>query len=558
MRIEFMKMQGLGNDFLVFDAAAIASDTPLDERTLRALADRHTGVGFDQALMLESPRDPASRVFYRIFNSDGTEVEQCGNGARCIAALLYARAARTRPRLDHGQPRRTRARPRPRRWPGLGGHGQFREFEEPFEFSLKIEGKDIGMSALRLGNPHAVLRVPDVKTAPVELWGPSVQRHPHFPHRANVGFMQILGRNHILLRVYERGAGETQACGTGACAAVAVGRAPRVARRRSAGGFAGRHGDGFLGGSGPAHLADRAGHHGFYRFDRFNAIHGSQTMTTSHARGIKQDVLNDTSVADYLLTYPDFFERNSQLLTKLRLPHVRDVAATVSLVERQVEVLRERNQALERKLKELVDVARANDALADRIHRLSQRLIGTRTLAEAISAIETSLREDFDAMNSVLVLFLEEARALEPAMGRFLRVANPADEDIRTFDSLVEFRKAALRPGARCAARLSVRQRFGGNRLGGAHTLGSKGRARHIGHRRERCGTLSSRHEHRIPAAHRRARDLRADALNHAELSGRLLIVQASERERIERFLSHFNVERRMSTPYRRRVPPRS
>ena len=160
-------------------------------------------------------------------------------------------------------------------------------------------------------------------------------------------------------------------------------------------------------------------------------------MTTSHARGIKQDVLTDTSVADYLLTYPDFFERNSQLLTKLRLPHVRDVAATVSLVERQVEVLRERNQSLERKLKELVDVARANDALADRIHRLSQRLIRTRTLADSISAIETSLREDFDAMNSVLVLFLEEARTLEPGIGRFLRVANPGDEDMRTFDSLL-------------------------------------------------------------------------------------------------------------------------
>jgi uncharacterized protein YigA (DUF484 family) len=160
-------------------------------------------------------------------------------------------------------------------------------------------------------------------------------------------------------------------------------------------------------------------------------------MTTSHARGIKQDVLNDNNVADYLLTYPDFFERNSQLLTKLRLPHVRDVAATVSLVERQVEVLRDRNQALERKLKELVDVARANDALADRIHRLSQRLIRTRTLAESIGAIETSLREDFDAMNSVLVLFLEEARALEPEMGRFLRLANPTDEELRTFDSLL-------------------------------------------------------------------------------------------------------------------------
>src|SRR6202142_4783346 len=143
-------------------------------------------------------------------------------------------------------------------------------------------------------------------------------------------------------------------------------------------------------------------------------------MTTSHARGIKQDVLNDSNVADYLQNFPDFFERNSQLLTKLRLPHVRDVAATVSLVERQVEVLRERNQSLERKLKELVDVARANDALADRIHRLSQRLIRAHTVPETIDAVETSLREDFDARNSVLVLFVDAARPLEAAPSRFL------------------------------------------------------------------------------------------------------------------------------------------
>src|SRR5271168_2982033 len=160
-------------------------------------------------------------------------------------------------------------------------------------------------------------------------------------------------------------------------------------------------------------------------------------MTTSQARGIKHEGLNDTTVAEYLQTYPDFFQRNTALLAKLRLPHLRDVGATVSLVERQVEVLRERNQSLERKLKELVDVARANDSLADRIHRLCQRLIRARTLAETISAVETSLREDFDAMNSVLVLFIEEARSLEPAMGRFLRVASPSDEALRTFDSLL-------------------------------------------------------------------------------------------------------------------------
>ena len=160
-------------------------------------------------------------------------------------------------------------------------------------------------------------------------------------------------------------------------------------------------------------------------------------MTTSHARGVKQDVLNDSSVGEYLQTYPDFFERNSQLLTKLRLPHVRDVGATVSLVERQIEVLRERNQSLERKLKELVDVARANDTLADRIHRLSQRLIRGHTLLESINAVETSLREDFDAMHSVLVLFREEARFLEPEAGRFLRIGNPADDQIKSFESLL-------------------------------------------------------------------------------------------------------------------------
>src|ERR1700727_3346503 len=161
-------------------------------------------------------------------------------------------------------------------------------------------------------------------------------------------------------------------------------------------------------------------------------------MTTSQARGIKQDLLNDASVGEYLQTYPDFFERNSALLAKLRLPHVREGGSTISLVERQVEVLRERNQSLDRKLKELADVARANDALADRIHRLSQRLIRAKTLLETINAIETSLREDFDAMHSVLVLFLEEARPREADAGRFLRTDDIGGPEIKTFESLLQ------------------------------------------------------------------------------------------------------------------------
>lgn len=162
-------------------------------------------------------------------------------------------------------------------------------------------------------------------------------------------------------------------------------------------------------------------------------------MTTSQARGIKQDGLNDSQVAEYLQAHADFFERNGSLLAKLRLPHRRDAAATVSLVERQVEVLRERNQSLERKLKDLVDVARANDALADRIHRLSQRLIRARGLAETIDAVETSMREDFGTMHAVLVLFLEEARSLAAsATGRFLRTDSIGSAEIKMFETLLQ------------------------------------------------------------------------------------------------------------------------
>jgi diaminopimelate epimerase len=237
MRIEFLKMQGLGNDFLVFDAPA--ADTGLDSSRIRALADRHTGVGFDQALMLETPRDARSRVFYRIFNSDGTEVEQCGNGARCIAALMYARAPQLGRDVVMDSPGGTvHARVRddgmvsvdmgvpnfdPRALPMAAADGTGALNEAPM-YTLNVGGADLEIGAVSMGNPHAVLRVSDVKTAPVERFGPSIERHARFPKRTNVGFMQIVGRDHIRLRVFERGAGETLACGTGACAAVAVGR----------------------------------------------------------------------------------------------------------------------------------------------------------------------------------------------------------------------------------------------------------------------------------------------------------------------------------------------
>ncbi len=224
-------MQGLGNDFLVFDAPAAAADH-LDSDRLRALADRHTGVGFDQALMLEAPRHVDSRVFYRIFNSDGGEVEQCGNGARCIAALMYSR----RPELGRELTLES---------PGGLVHARMRDdgqvsvdmgtpnfdprslpLDAPAElpaYTVDVEGARLEIGAVSMGNPHAVLRVADVESAPVERFGPLIERHPRFPRRVNVGFMQIVDRGHIRLRVYERGVGETRACGTGACGAVAVG-----------------------------------------------------------------------------------------------------------------------------------------------------------------------------------------------------------------------------------------------------------------------------------------------------------------------------------------------
>jgi diaminopimelate epimerase len=230
MRIDFLKMQGLGNDFLVFDAVA---NTRLDSGLLRALADRHTGVGFDQALMLETPRDPHSRVFYRVFNSDGTEVEQCGNGARCIAALLYDRAPELGRELTLGSTGGTiHARVRDDGLVSVDmGVPNFEPPAIPLDaparaaaYTLNVGGTDMEVGAVSMGNPHAVLRVAEAKSAPVERIGPTIERHERFPKRANVGFMQIISDRHIALRVFERGVGETLACGTGACAAVAVGR----------------------------------------------------------------------------------------------------------------------------------------------------------------------------------------------------------------------------------------------------------------------------------------------------------------------------------------------
>jgi len=231
MRVDFTKMHGVGNDFVVFDA--LAGRPPLTAQVLRRLADRHTGIGFDQALVLEAARRPDSAVFYRVFNSDGAEVEQCGNGARCIAALLHRRGRTADGAITLDSPAGPiRARMESGNVVAVDmGVPNFDPRSLPFDapgeadpYALQVGAEVLEIGAVSVGNPHAVLTVPAVDTAPVERLGPAIEGHRRFPQRVNAGFMEITDRSHIRLRVHERGAGETLACGTGACAAVAVGR----------------------------------------------------------------------------------------------------------------------------------------------------------------------------------------------------------------------------------------------------------------------------------------------------------------------------------------------
>ncbi len=231
MQLHFIKMHGVGNDFVIFEPQA-GQSVPESE-TLRELANRRTGIGFDQVLILEPPRQEGSDIFYRIFNADGVEVEQCGNGARCIARLLFERHGKKNAELAMDSPGgRVRARVLEDGQVSVNmGMPVFDPASLPFNVSseahvypLEVAGSALEIGAVSIGNAHAVVTVASVDTAPVDRIGPALENHPAFPRRTNVGFMEIIDPGHIRLRVHERGTGETRACGTGACAAVAVGR----------------------------------------------------------------------------------------------------------------------------------------------------------------------------------------------------------------------------------------------------------------------------------------------------------------------------------------------
>lgn len=230
MRLKFTKMHGLGNDFVVLDA--INQSVDLSPERVRRLADRHFGIGCDQLLVVERAGDPAVDFRYRIFNADGGEVEQCGNGARCFVRFVHDKGLTAKgeirvetksgviaPRLeasgevtvDMGVPRL-----RPAEIP-------FVSDTDAVVQPLEVAGEQLGITAVSMGNPHAVQVVADVDLAPVMTQGPLIERHPRFPARVNAGFMEVVDAHHVRLRVFERGTGETLACGTGACAAVVAG-----------------------------------------------------------------------------------------------------------------------------------------------------------------------------------------------------------------------------------------------------------------------------------------------------------------------------------------------
>ena len=230
MKLKFTKMHGAGNDFMVVDATSVPFT--LDAAGIRRLADRHFGIGFDQLLVVEPARSTNTEFYYRIFNADGGEVSQCGNGARCFVRYVHDKglsgksAIRVETRSGVIEPRLESS--------GLVsvnmGKPVFEPSRIPFAaeqqaptYRLEVAGRQLEISALSMGNPHAVQVVTDVDAAAVHSEGSQIQNHPRFPERVNAGYMQIVSRGQIRLRVFERGSGETLSCGTGACAAAVAG-----------------------------------------------------------------------------------------------------------------------------------------------------------------------------------------------------------------------------------------------------------------------------------------------------------------------------------------------
>jgi len=382
-------MHGLGNDFVVIDA--INQTLELTPEQIKFMSDRHFGIGFDQLLLVEQPVSGDADFKYRIFNADGGEVDQCGNGARCFGRFVRDKNLSDKDELcidtnsgqlllrfaedqlitvNMGIPRH-----KPDEIPLLA------EQESKF-YTVSVSDTERAFGAVSMGNPHAVIQVHDIKTAHVADLGKELESHALFPERANIGFMQVINRNHIKLRVYERGAAETLACGSGACAAVVIGIEQNLLDHdvtvELPGGelkinWPGRGEPVLM--TGPAVSV----------FDgRINLNHSSDTQEFD---------MTSIQVEEYLHDHPEFFNEHLNLLEKMSIPHPSGNA--VSLISKQLEIFRSRHHELESQLTGLIEIARDNDASFNRMHKLTLALLDASTLEEAVTNIDIVLREYF-------------------------------------------------------------------------------------------------------------------------------------------------------------------
>jgi len=385
--INFTKMHGLGNDFVVIDATNQTFE--LSAEQIRRLSDRHFGIGFDQLLVVEPPVSANADFKYRIFNADGSEVSQCGNGARCFARFVRDRKLSDKNEIcvDTGSGQLTLRFDEddlitvnmgiPRHAPAdIPLHAE----QEVKFYSVIINNSEKAFGAVSMGNPHAVLQVNDIKTASVADLGRELESHAMFPERANIGFMQVLDRQHIKLRVYERGAGETLACGSGACAAVVIGIEQNLLDHEVMvelpGGMLKIN---WLGRGTPVFMTGTA----VSVFDGY--IQNGNDPETEDMTGVQ--------VEHYLLQHPDFFNEHLNLLEQLSIPHPSGSA--VSLISKQLELFRSRHHEMENQLTTLIEIARENDASFMRMHKLTLALLDACTLEDVVTNLEIVLSEYF-------------------------------------------------------------------------------------------------------------------------------------------------------------------
>lgn len=418
--INFTKMQGLGNDFVVIDAVSQAID--LTPEQIRFMSDRHFGIGFDQLLLVEPAINRNADFKYRIFNADGGEVAQCGNGARCFARFVRDKGLSDKQAIcvdtnagqltlyinDDGLITVNMGVPRhaPHEIPMQA------EQESKF-YTVALNDTEKAFGAVSMGNPHAVIQVNDVRTAAVKDIGAALESHPVFPERANIGFMQVVDRQHIKLRVYERGSGETLACGSGACAAAVVGIEQNLLDHGVSvelpGGFltiqwAGRGEPVLM--TGPA----------------VSVYDGCISL----ADGPRSLDLSEMQVARYLQRHPEFFNGHLHLLEQIHIPHPSGNA--VSLISKQLEMFRSRHHEMENQLSDLIEIARDNDSSIMRMHQLALALLDAATLDAAIHNLDVALSEYFFA-DFVAVRIIRES----PALGLEEWFISPNSEQLKHF-----------------------------------------------------------------------------------------------------------------------------